>query len=960
MTPERWTRTEELYHAAFATPMRERAAFLAEACQDDEALRRDVESLLNESLDGDGFLDAPAGQMAADALLGATDARVLGGYRLQELIGAGGMGEVYRARDTKLGRDVAVKILPHAFTSDPDRLARFEREARMLAAVNHPNICAIYSLEEAEGIRFLVLELVEGDTLAHRLGDMSHGAPRSPGLPVPEVLALTRQIAEALEAAHDKGIIHRDLKPANIAITREGVVKVLDFGLAKIVGDDQLAPSLTQAPNTQGDGLRGAAFLGTPSYMSPEQTRGQTLDKRADIWALGCVVYEMLTGRVAFAGSTVSDTIAKILEREPDWTAVPATTPSSLRRLLVRCLAKDPKQRLRDAGDVRIEIDASDEQRPGSPDSPAPPAPARIVAVRLPWVALAAVVMGVGLWEVQRSGPALDNPLANATFTLLTNWEGSEEGAVISPDGQLVAFLSDHDGEFDIWLNQLGTGRSTNLTREFPPLAASGVIVRKLGFSGDGTEIWFNPEARRPLLLLPVTGGTPRAFLGEGANTPAWSPDGARLAYFMKPADGADPMFLADRTGADPRQILAPQANLHGNNPVWSQDGEWIYFVMGIEPQDEMNVNVWRVRASGGSPERLTDQHAAVSFLAPIGPRTVLYVARADDGTGPWLWALDVERRVSRRIPSGVDRYTSVASSRDGRRIVATIANPSSGLWRIPLLDRSADEGDAEPYPLPVPTGRARAPRFGGTSLFFLSSRGAGDGLWKVQNGRPSLVWRDVDAALSEPPAVSPDGRLVAVVVRREGKRRLMVMAEDGTDPRTLAASIEIQGAAGQGTTDWSPDGKWIVAGGRDSHGPALFKIPVDNGAPERLVEGNWGSPVWSPDGTLIVYAGRSLVGQVVLHGVRPDGAPADVPAVPLRPGGYRFLPDGRGLVYLPGIHARNFWLIDFSTMTPRQLTSLDNKGALRTFDLTPDGRHIVFDRSRENSDVVLIEVAKP
>jgi Tol biopolymer transport system component len=629
---------------------------------------------------------------------------------------------------------------------------------------------------------------------------------------------------------------------------------------------------------------------------------------------------------------------------------------------VIRCLAKDPRQRLRDIGDVRIELNAIDEPLSGASHVTAPlasPPNTRMRMTWLPWVALATLAAGVVVWEARRPVTTEENPLANARFTRFTDWEGTQEGAEISPDGKFVAFLADREGEFDLWLSQVGTGRFSNLTRDFSPLTGSGFIVRKLGFSGDGTSIWFNPGDGKPLMLMDLIGGTPRPFLVQGANTPAWSPDGAHLVYVFKP-NRDDPVYVADRTGADPRQVLAPGV-LKNVNPVWSPDGQWIYFVRGLEPQDEMNMDVWRLRPSGGSPERLTDQHAAVNFLAPLDSRTLLYVARAEDWSGPWLWALDVERKVSRRVPSGVDQYTSVSASRDGRRLVATVANPSASLWRVPLLDRPADDRDAEPYPLPVPTGRALAPRFGGTSLFYLSARGTGDGLWKIQDGQASEVQRQVDVALSEPPAVAPGGHRVAVIVRHEGKRHLSIMSADGTNSRTVAPSIEIEGASGQGTADWSPDGMWIVAGGRDAQGPALFKISVDGaGEPVRLVDGQAANPVWSPDGNLIVYAGRSVIGQVELLGVRPsDGVAVELPHVLVRPGGYRFLPNGSGLVYLPRIQGQDFWLLDFATKTSRPLSRLSNLGALRTFDITPDGKYIVFDRSRQNSNIVLIDLPK-
>ena len=420
-----------------------------------------------------------------------------------------------------------------------------------------------------------------------------------------------------------------------------------------------------------------------------------------------------------------------------------------------------------------------------------------------------------------------ENPLANAQFTRFTDWEGTEEGAEISPDGKFVAFLADREGEFDLWLSQVGTGRFSNLTRDFPPLAASGFIVRKLGFSGDGSAIWFNPADGKPLLLMDLIGGTPRAFLGEGANIPAWSPDGTRLVYVYK-SNRDDPMLIADRTGANARQILAPGV-LKNNNPVWSPDGQWIYFVRGSEPQDEMNMNVWRLRASGGSPEQLTTQHAAVNFLAPLDTRTLLYVARAEDGSGPWLWALDVERKVARRVPSGVDQYTSVSASRDGRRIVATVANPSASLWRVPLLDRArrrsrrtalpaagADRSGAGPALRRDVTVLSVSPRDGRRTLEgpgrtgVRSPEGGGRGIVRAARGvagrTPRRRRRQTRGETA--PVDHVGGRHERTAVRPNHRSRRGVrpghcglVAGRGMDRRQAA---------------------------RDAQGPGLFKIPVE------------------------------------------------------------------------------------------------------------------------------------
>ena len=351
-TPEWWRQVDEILHAALSRAESERLAFLAQTCAGDEALRREVESLLAKQVPS-GFLDGPAlaaaSQMVSETGASLLTGRRLGAYQVHARIAVGGMGEVYRARDTKLGRDVAIKILPRFFASNPDRLARFEREARVLASLNHPHIGAIYGLEDADGVPALVLELVNGETLADRIA-------RGP-IPLNDTLTIARQMADALEAAHERGIVHRDLKPANIKITPDGVVKVLDFGLAKAASGDAALADLTQSPTLTGGGTKEGVILGTAAYMSPEQASGRPADKRADVWAFGVVLYEMLAGRRAFEGETTTVVLAKVIEREPDWTALPASTPSRLRELLRRCARKDPKTRLQAIGDARVQID---------------------------------------------------------------------------------------------------------------------------------------------------------------------------------------------------------------------------------------------------------------------------------------------------------------------------------------------------------------------------------------------------------------------------------------------------------------------------------------------------------------------------------------------------------------------------------------------------------------------------
>jgi serine/threonine protein kinase/WD40 repeat protein len=941
VTPERLREIEELFHEARARRPAERDAFLARACADDAALRREVESLLAQP--PAGVIDAPLGVLVAELVTPLAPRLApgssVGVYRIERLLGVGGMGEVYRARDTTLGRDVAIKILPSHFTTDPERLARFEREARMLAALNHPNIGAIYGLDAANGVRALVLELVEGETLADRI-------QRGP-VPIADALTIARQIADALDAAHEKGIVHRDLKPANINVTPDGVVKVLDFGLAKAASGEFQSPAAAVGATQE------RTILGTAAYMSPEQARGQAVDRRTDIWAFCCVLYEMLTGRAAFPGETVSDTIAAILEREPNWAALPAATPPAVARLLKRGLEKDLKRRLRDIADARAELDDAFE------GGTALAAMARgrppVVLAHSPWGRRAAFVLivlasALAGWSVPRLNPATDNPLSNATFTRLTNFEGDEAEATLSPDGKFAAFLSDRDGPLDVWLTQVGSGRFLNLTREshMPGLRP----VRNVGFSGDGSEIWFGGAPVGRMRIMPMMAGPPRPFLVDRAVEVVWSTDGARTVYHTDSA--GDPMFVADRTGVGARQIFVdPIVGGHNHHQAWSPDGRWIYFARGL--QDTRQMDLWRIAASGGQPDRLTYHSAYVGFPTPIDDRHVLYIAQDHDGSGPWLWALDADSRATRRVAYGTEQYLSLAGSADHRRLVASVANRSASLWTVPILDRPAEDRDVKPMALP--TVRALAPRLAGQSLFYLSSQGTGDGIWRFEDGKSVEILKGSDEALLEPPAVSADGRRLAVTLRRDGKLRLHVLSADGSDLQSLAESIDIRGSVG-----WSPDGRWIVAGGSDGRGQGLFKIPLDHGAPVRLIAGTAHSPLWSSSGDLIVYTGANVSVDAPLLAIRADGTRVELPPIRLRVEGkrYRFLPNRLALVYAQGpFPAQDFWLLDLATNKSRQLSRLNNSAATQAFDVTADGKQIVFDRVRENSDVVLIDLAR-
>jgi len=962
--PERRRLIEALCDAALDRDVSERAAFVAAATGGDEALRREVEALLAHAETAEGFLDAPIGDVAAH-VLASHDGRMLvgrqiGSHKILALLGTGGMGEVYRARDMTLGRDVAIKVVADAFLSDAGRLLRFEREARVLATLNHPNIAAIYGVEEADGIRGLVLELVEGETLGQR-------AARGPVV-MAEALRIARQIADALDAAHDKGIIHRDLKPANIKITPDGTVKVLDFGLAKVLAPDGPGngPAMlsTRAADRTGEGV----IAGTAAYMSPEQARGLPVDKRTDIWAFGCVVYQMMTGRVAFPGETFSDTIAKVLEREPDWNALPAQTPRGIRRLLQRCCEKDAKRRLRDIGDARLEID-------DALDAPTAPAPAGtlVPAARHArtwtwWAGFGTALLtllilsGAALWYLQRTEYFWRNPLEGAKFTRLTDSDGTPHHAAISRDGKFVVYLRNVGGTWDAWVGQVGTGVFINLTngkmRELRNPA-----TRIFAFSPDASRVTLWSRVADPVKGGVVNSGWAVNTLGGelqpylkglpgGLSELEWSPDEKHIVYH--PPSTGDPLRINDLDGKEGRKIYEAREGNHNHFPTWSPDGAFIYFVHGAPPPlDEMDI--WRIPAAGGQPEQLTFHNARVSFPTFLDDRTLLYLATDEDGSGPWIHVMDVARRRSRTVNRGIGEYTSLAASKDGSRLVATISRSTSTLWRVPIADRVVDESGAAPVSLTTASGQS--PRIGREYIVYRAPIAGTNGLWKYAGSTSTQLWGGAEGGALGKAALSRDGQRLAVVVRKPGRSELYVMNADGSGERRIAPDLDVRG-----TPDWSPDGRWLAVAVKQGGDPHVFKIPVDGGTPVPLVKEYSLDPTWSPSGQFLVYSGADVGTTFPVKAVNADGTPHEFPALVLTRGERRLVFPGREdtLVVLMGdISYKEFWTIDLKTGEARQLTNLGRAFAIGDFDVSRDGREIIFDRAREESDIVLIDVVR-
>jgi eukaryotic-like serine/threonine-protein kinase len=619
----------------------------------------------------------------------------LGVFEVSALLGVGGMGEVYRARDTKLGRSVAIKILPTPFASDRDRLARFQREARLLAALNHPNIAHLHDLLEADGQHYLVLELVEGQTLADRIQD---GA-----LPLAEIYQLFGQIAEGLEAAHQQGVIHRDLKPANIKITDDGKVSVLDFGLAKAAeaqasssGADVTSPWNANGAATSCDGQ----LLGTPAYMSPEQARGKPVDKRTDIWAFGCCLYESLTGCKPFPGETVSDALAKILTAEPDWEKLPESTPPRLRELLERCLAKDLRSRLRDIGDAGLELS----QIASNPSmaSTAAALPAGAIVVRRPGLVaamlfalmIASLATGAAVWSVMRPAALPNQPLKNPPGVVRLTMELTPETAIgidplayidtvarfaLSPDGLLLVYAGGKDGETKLYLRRMDESEPTEL--KGTEGAASPF------FSPDGQWVGFN--AGRKLKKIRLGDSQPIEICNaQNLMGASWGSDG--LIYFAESANSNyisnDGLMRVRDSGGAPEPITQTEGNSNIAGDVYPcalPDGKSVLFTLQRCPQQfvhsgpESRDPQYR-RGSPSRPLRSIRFHRASSvprsglvLRRPLrnGPAGGRRTARPDCAiefppggvryglSRPWpLISLDVSRRVTQQTTPGLGR----------------------------------------------------------------------------------------------------------------------------------------------------------------------------------------------------------------------------------------------------------------------------------------------------------------
>ena len=833
------------------------------------------------------------------------------------------MGEVYRATDSKLGREVAIKVLPGEWAQDPGRLARFEREAKLLASLNHTNIAQVYGFESASppggpAVHFIAMELVEGEDLAERL-------ERGP-IPVEEALPFARQIAEALEEAHEKGIIHRDLKPANVKVTPDGRVKVLDFGLAKAWRGD--GPSVTssaglsQSPTLAQTGTAAGLILGTAAYMSPEQARGRTVDKRSDVWAFGVVLYEMLAGRRLFEGETVSDVLASVLKSEPEWAALPAATPQRLRHLLARCLERDPKRRLRDIGEARLALE------PGSTVEPpvAAPVGARGIA---PWLAAAAAILAVALLALafvhfrETSESATRPPLARVTIALppadqvdhkatpalalspdgtklayvgrhenatrqlfLRVMDGAEAKAIAGTEGAYVPFFSP-DGQ---WIGFFSQGKLKKVPADGG--AAQVLCDAPSGLGADWAAddtIYFMPFNTSGVWKIAASGGTPQEVTqldrSKGEVSHRWPqllPGGVAVLFTVWTGPGWDEKSLQMqvlRTGE--RRVLAQGAST-GRYVI---SGHLVYNRDGVQTLMALPFDVVRLRVVGGPAVALAEQvwegGAEGAQYAVSSAGTMAYVASHPARYERRMVWVDRTGKVE-ALPATPRPYYDPRISPDGRRFVVSSEEAAERVWTFdfarPILTALTGPGSSQ-APLWTPDGKRviyRATRMGSRNI-----------AWKAADGSGEEQRLTTSHNMQTPVSVSPNGKLLAYseIDPREGND-IWLVALDGGQPVPF-----LRTRAGEENPHFSPDGRWLAYVSDESGRFEVYVQPFPGPGGKWMISTDGGTePVWARDGRELFYRSGDKLMAVTIA-----GEPAFVAGLPRALFEGAFEPTGTG-----------------------------------------------------------------
>jgi serine/threonine protein kinase/Tol biopolymer transport system component len=946
----RWPRVKEIFHSALALTPHDRAEFLREACEDDVALRHDVESLLAAHAEAGNFAERPAIDALdpAESLRASTAAPALspgfefGQYRIVEPLGAGAMGEVYRACDMRLGRDVAVKVLPAGLSGDSGRVRRLEHEARLLAALNHPHVATIHGLEIAEGLRALVMELIEGPTLADRLS----GGP----VAVNEALELARQIAEALEAAHDKGIIHCDLKPANIKLTAVGTVKVLDFGLAMAIAPESRAPSVALADGRAA--TREGVIAGTPAYMSPEQARGEKADKRSDVWAFGCVLYEMLTAHPPFGRATLTETLAAVLEREPSWTTLPPAVPESIRRLLRRCLEKNPRRRVHDMGDARIEIEDALRDPHAVPAALAPtasPRRARVFATAAV-ILLVALVLTLSMLYMRAPATAPELRVDVATPVM-----PDPSAFAISPDGRQIVFAGEHSGQIRLWIRRLDQATAQPL-----PGTEGG---RAPFWSPDGRLIGFFSGSE--LKRIEARGGATQSIANVVAGTAGtWGHDGT-IVFSSTTTPSLQRVSAA---GGPVETVTMPSAESTGHRyPRFLQGGPQFLFFSG-GPDAVRGVYLGSIGSS--QVRRLLPSDSQTSLLAPdwlVFVRQGTLLAQRFDLARR---TLDGEPIVIADSVAFEPIAGAAAFSTSDVGVLAYRAGPSS-MTRLEWFDRSGNVlgtmGSADQIEL----SNLRLSSDGRRVAAERTVRNDTD-LWLLDSARQTRFTRGSAGRITRFPVWSPDRLRIAFAAIGSNSVRLSAKSSVvGDDAEVLFESAETKIPC-----DWSPDGQHLIYYVPDPKtGTDLWVLPLEGSRVPFVFLQTEANELWgqfSPDGRWLAYQSNET-GRFEIY-VRPFRQPGGQVAISTAGGVYpRWSRDGKELYYV----APDARMMAVPIRTTRTMLEAGVPAALfqtrkvggglnvisrsHQYDVAPDGRFLInIEAESRQTPITLLMNWKP
>ena len=693
----------------------------------------------------------------------------LGPYEIVSPLGIGGMGEVYRARDSKLGRSVAIKVLPPDVARDPEKLDRFQREAKVLASLNHPNIASIYGFEDSDKPG-LVMELVEGPTLADRI--------LTEPIPVDEALNIAKQVCDALEYAHEHGIVHRDVKPANIKVSADGAVKLLDFGLAKALENVGMNTDISSSPTFTHLGTQTGMILGTAAYMSPEQAKGRAIDRRSDIWAFGCVLFEMLTGKMVFSGETVTDTLAEIMKAEPNWNLLPTSTPKPIRSLLQRCLKKDPKQRLQAIGEARIVIEEvlAGKTSPAEQQAAAQPrAPQNRIHSLVGWIGgfvIGAALIGAVAWWITRSSPR-----TMMHFSAVTSFAGVQAQPALSPDGRSVAYISNRDGHYNVYVGLVHGGEPVQITHDT-------AMKARPSWSPDGGTLAYaqlNDSGEWDIWEVPALGGLPRKVVLNAAD-PAWTSDGHSLVY-RNLSD--EQIWISGTEGESAHALVHGVPYRWETEPRVSPDGRMVALAVRTTggPYGELGI----ADVSTGTVRLLTSDNALALSPAWSPDSRSIYFSSSRGGTVN-IWKIGADGRGLHQITAGEGDDAEIDVSRDGNRLVFGTMRVNIGLSR---LDAQAKSGGLNVKVLTTDPARNEfGPAYSpdGTRIaFFTNLKGAENesiGVADANGGNATQLVRDSRVNLF--PRWSPDGIHIIYASNSDKDSEYRSIAVSGGAPQTI------------------------------------------------------------------------------------------------------------------------------------------------------------------------------